>query len=141
MKDGDLRTLFRNKLRQFQWTSIETAGSASGVPDAEYCTPEGIQGWVEFKVTKIYYVHIKPLQVSWIDRRARYGGNVWIAVRRVPIAQIHTGVDELWLMHGRQAQALEKGGLQNTRAIRWFGGPSSWNYDQIADILSRKLDI
>ena len=73
-KDGDLRSLFRIKLKTYQWTSIETAGTVSGVPDSEFCTPEGIQGWLEFKRTNVFYVHINPFQVAWLMRRCRYGG-------------------------------------------------------------------
>jgi hypothetical protein len=135
MKDGNLRLLFRNQFKSWQWTSIETSGSASGVPDSEFCTPEGIQGWVEFKTTKIFHVQIKPFQVSWLDKRCRYGGNAWIAVRRLPTAQTHTGADELWLIFGNQAIALAKHGLKNVMGVKWGGGPSNWNWDEVASIL------
>ena len=139
MKDGDLRSIFRNKFRDFHWTSVETAGSATGVPDSEYCIPFGVQGWIEFKQTAIYHVQISPFQTAWLMKRCRYGGNAWIAVRRIPIAKKHEGVDELWLMFGNQAEALHYGGLEATRSMVWIGGPSNWNYDQIAQILNLKL--
>jgi hypothetical protein len=135
VSDGDLRPLFRNQLKTWHWVSIESAGTAGGIPDSEFCTPEGIQGWIEFKFTKIFYVHIKPLQVAWLDKRCRYGGKAWIAVRRTPTAKIHTGVDELWLMRGDQAIALAEGGLNNIVGMKWGGGPGGWNWAEIASML------
>src|SRR5215831_14787610 len=126
MKDGDLRYLFRIRFRSWQWTSVETAGTASGIPDSEFCSPEGIQGWIEFKQTHIYRVNIRPFQVTWLMRRCRYGGNAWIAVRRVPQSQKETGVDDLWLMRGDQALALHEGGLENVSAVCWHGGEGNW---------------
>lgn len=135
-KDGDLRYIFRNKFRTYQWTSVETAGTASGVPDNEFCTPQGIQGWIEFKQTKIFHVVIKPFQVAWLMQRCRYGGNAWIAVRRTPKAKKYEGDDELWLMRGDQADALFHNGLEGVSAYCWSGGPSNWNFLEIHDMLS-----
>ncbi|HEY1249069.1 MAG TPA: hypothetical protein VGE97_08790 [Nitrososphaera sp.] len=135
MKDGGLRQIFRHSIAEWQWTSVETAGTASGVPDSEFCATCGITGWIEFKQTNKFYVQIKPLQVKWIDRRARMGGRVWIAVRRIPKAAKWGDVDELWLMKGDQAQALFHGGLENISGHCWKGGPKTWNFDEIKDIL------
>jgi hypothetical protein len=135
MKDGGLRSIFRIKLAGYQWTSVETAGTISGVPDSEFCTPHGIQGWVEFKQTKVFYVEINPFQVAWLMRRCRMGGNAWIAVRRTPTAKKYDGADELWLMRGDQAQALFDSGLRNTSAWCWDGGESNWNFQEIHNIL------
>jgi hypothetical protein len=139
MKDGGLRPLFRQKFKAWQWSSIETAGTASGVPDSEFCTPTGIQGWIEFKQTTIFFVVIKPLQVAWLMRRCRYGGNAWIAVRRTPSAVKYNHLDELWLMSGDQAEALYYDGLNGTTAMCWGGGPSNWNWDEISKILTLEV--
>lgn len=136
MKDGGLRPLFRYNLRQWQWTSIETAGTSSGVPDSEFCSPTGNQGWIEFKRTTAFNIQFQEFQPAWLDRRCRYGGNAWIAVRRIPSAKKYNGADELWLIHGSHVFALDEGGLQNVHAISWNGGPSNWNWDQIAKILT-----
>jgi hypothetical protein len=141
MKDGGLRTLFREKFPQFQWSSIETAGTISGVPDSEFCSQGGIQGWIEFKKTTKYYVQINPFQVAWLMRRCRYTGNAWIAVRRTPTAKKHEGVDELWLMWGNQAEALFYNGLEATHSIIWSGGPGNWNWDEIEKILTFNLEF
>lgn len=139
--DGGLRPLFRNRFNTWQWSSIETAGSATGVPDSEFCTPAGCQGWIEFKQTHIYAVKIRSLQVAWLDQRCRYGGNAWIAVRRTPLAQKFIGNDELWLMRGDQASALYYEGLEGTSAMIWHGGPSNWNYEEIAKYLTLELRL
>ena len=131
MKDGNLRTIFRIRFKSWQWTSVETAGTASGVPDSEFCTPNGVQGWIEFKQTHIHQVNIRPFQAAWINRRCRYGGNAWIAVRRTPNSQREAGVDQLWLIHGDQIKALTEGGLECVYGIKWEGGPSNWNWDEI----------
>jgi hypothetical protein len=139
VKDGGLRSLFRNKLPHFQWTSVETAGTASGVPDSEFCTPSGVQGWIEFKRTTAFYVAFQTFQPAWIYQRSRYGGNVWIAVRRIPTAQKFAGVDELWLMKGDQVITLVNEGLQATYAMKWSNGPGEWNYSQLEEILNLRL--
>jgi hypothetical protein len=138
MKDGGLRPLFREKFFSFQWTSVETAGTASGVPDSEFCTPDGVQGWIEFKETHIFSVAIRPFQVAWLMRRCRYGGNAWIAVRRTPNSSRENGVDQLWLMGGDQAERLFEGGLENVYSLCWDGGPGKWNFQEIADTLNLK---
>jgi hypothetical protein len=140
-KDGDLRYLFRKKFDIWQWTSVETAGTATGVPDSEFCTPTGNQGWVEFKQTRIFSVIIKPFQVSWLMRRCRYGGNAWIAIRRMPTAAKFIGHDELWLMKGDQAEALYELGLHGTQSVVWNGGPRNWNYEEIAKYLTLELKL
>ena len=130
MKDGGLRQIFRHQFATFQWTSVETAGTGSGVPDSEFCTPDGITGWIEYKRTLIYAVSIRPFQVAWLERRWRYGGKAWIAVRRMP----KTGEDELWFMQGNQAQALFERGLNGVSAMCWNGGPSNWNWAEVHEI-------
>ncbi len=136
MSDGGLRSIFRTHLKQYQWTSIESAGTISGIPDSEFCTPNGIQGWIEYKKTDIFYVAIDPFQVAWNMQRCRYGGRSWIAVRRIPKAKKFKGVDELWLMFGDQAEALFNHGLKGVSAWCWSGGENNWNFDEIDLILS-----
>lgn len=137
MSDGGLRRLFRNKFNTWQWSSIETSFTASGIPDSEFCAPEGEQGWIEFKWTKIHYVQIKPMQVAWLMRRYRLNKRAFIAVRRTPSSKKERGVDELWLMDGGQAEALFYRGLNGVSALCWSGGPNSWNYIEIGEVLTK----
>jgi hypothetical protein len=137
-KDGDLRSIFRTKLRHWHWSTIETGVIAPGTPDSEFFTTEGVQGWIEFKWTNIFYVQIKPLQVAWLMRRSRMGGNAWIAVRRTPQSQKELGSDELWIIAGHQAENLFRGGLKNIHALYWEGGPANWNFEEIIRTLNLK---
>lgn len=139
--DGGLRPIFRSKISSWQWSSIETAGTASGVPDSEFCTPEGVQGWLEFKKTNIFHVKINSFQVAWLMRRCRIGGNAWIAVRRTPKSNIDFGVDQLWLMRGHQAERLFHGGLESVHALCWEGGPNNWDFGEIASTLNLKYSV
>jgi len=133
MKDGGLRQIFRSEFRPWQWSTIEVGATAGGIPDNEFCTPTGTQGWIEFKQTHIWYVQIKPLQVAWLMRRCRYGGRAWIGVRRWRNVDCE---DQLWLMKGDQAEALCREGLQGVHAYCWEGGPGNWNFKEIGDMLS-----
>jgi hypothetical protein len=137
-KDGGLRQIFRQHFHEWQWSTLEVGATQGGIPDNEFCTPTGCQGWIEFKQTHIFYVHIKPLQVAWLMRRCRYGGNAWIGVRRTPRSQREAGADELWMMRGDQAEALFRGGLEATQYKVWNGGPSKWNFNDIANYLCNR---
>jgi hypothetical protein len=139
MKDGGLRKEFRLGLPQYQWTSIETAGVSTGVPDSEFCSPWGKQGWIEFKRTHAYAVNITSFQVAWLMRRCRYGASAWIAVRRIPNAKKWEGIDELWFMNGDQADALFYNGLEGVHATCWGGGPGNWNFQEIHEIIHKGL--
>ncbi len=81
MTDGGLRRIFRDKFPEWQWTSIETGAVSPGTPDAEYCAPNGVSGWIEYKKADHWKVTFQPLQIPWIHKRARLGGKVFIAVR------------------------------------------------------------
>ena len=132
MRDGGLRTEFRNRFFGWQWTSIETF-TQPGVPDSEYCSPDGDQGWIEFKRTVGWAVTFEPFQPAWIDRRARYGGRVWIAVRRVPSAKRWAGMNQLWLIPGKMVLDLAHQGLKPFGEEHMMGalGPASWNWGLI----------
>ena len=127
--DGGLRPLFRKKLSiGWQWTTIETGATTGGVPDAEYCTRGGAQGWIEFKACSGWRPTIRPLQVSWIARRARLGGRVFIAVVRERT--------ELWLIGGQNVVALADQGLRASGGLTFHGGPQRWDWKEIAKVLT-----
>jgi hypothetical protein len=138
--DGGLRALYRKHLPGFQLTAIESATTSPGVPDTEYCSPYGTQGWIENKRSDAWAVTIRPLQVAWISRRARLGGRVFIAVRRLTKGGPKTqAADELWLIHGRAVEALCDGGLRAVRSdfvlCVQSGGPEAWDWGAIKDHL------
>lgn len=112
-----------------------------GVPDSNYCC-EGVEGWIEFKVTAGWTVAMRPEQVGWLMRRSRAGGRCWVAVRRrCPSGPRREPADELWLFPGVDALVLQSDGLAAfsralTPAQRWEGGPAKWDWGRIADLLT-----
>lgn len=139
--DGGLRPLFRTRILRAHWTTIETGAVSRGVPDAEFCFEGAVQGWVEYKASREgWAVVIRPEQVAWLSRRARYGGRCWLAVRRVGSTQRDGSYDELWLFPGgavAQVKALGLRGALDYRVGHWLGGPARWNWAQIEEMIKR----
>jgi hypothetical protein len=142
--DNGLRPLFRQHIPDFDWCTIETGMTTQGVPDSNYCgrplTPRGpgFEGFVEYKATDGYVVDLRPEQIGWICRRVRWGGRVWIAVRRQSTAGPRKGsaVDELWVFPGRLAKEARLGGLRDSAVAAsakvWHGGPARWDWRAVA---------
>ena len=129
MMDGNLRVLFSRKLPQAHWQSIETGTTGQGVPDANYCC-DRVEGWIEFKTVDHNKVTLRPAQIGWIERRMRQGGRCFIAVRRT---------HELFLFSGAHARTAN---LKLTPAlVHSCGGPSKWDWDEIAKILFKIKDL
>lgn len=130
-KDGGLRSIFRRKLRQVHWQSIETSHIAAGVPDLNGCY-RSVEFWIELKRTKAWTVDLRPMQISWISRRLRSGGKVFIAVRKG---------ETLWLIAGEHARAAVRDGLRDLPAGAmlgcWHGGPAKWDWPSILRLLAR----
>lgn len=128
-----MRAVFKEHLKSWQFTPIETGAIVSGVPDAEYCAPGGVSGWIEFKyistskgtaVNKA--VGLRPAQVSWIDRRARLGGRAFIAIQRK---------DELFLYSGVGVKELKRHGLASQLGLLYHGA-GKWDWEAIRDALT-----
>jgi hypothetical protein len=129
--DGGLRSVFKERLSGatgWQFTPIETGAIVSGVPDAEYCAPGGISGWIEFKYIlspKGMVVGLRPAQVSWIDRRSRVGGRAFIAIQRK---------DELYLYSGIGVKELKRHGLESQLGLLYHG-KGKWDWETIRTLL------
>lgn len=133
--DGNLRPIFRDKLRDgFHWQSIETGGTGRGIPDSNFCC-DGVEGWVEFKSTEAWSVDLSPEQCGWHLSRQRHGGRTFVAVRRRHEGgpRKGEGVDELWLYSGKWVRELLTNGLKCTvRPVGvWSGGPARWRWEEI----------
>jgi hypothetical protein len=124
--DGGLRQKFRSKIPEWQWTSVETGAVSPGLPDAEFCAPGGVSGWVEFKQTAGWKVTFQPLQIPWIHRRARLGGRVFVAIRRKK--------DELYIVPGSQILELEEHGVKGLTPVEGSGS-RNWNWEEVKQIL------
>lgn len=132
--DGGLRQLFRRHLPGCHWQSIESWSTGQGVPDANYCFPPGIEGWVEFKSAKANKVVISPGQVAWAEQRHRAGGRVTLAVR----LRARKGArDALYLYEGASFRGVYLKGLVTPPLARWEGGPGAWVWHHIRAVLTR----
>lgn len=131
--DGGLRALFRAHMPGAQWTTVETGAVSRGVPDAEFCWPGAVQGWVEFKACrKGWAVRMRPEQIAWLSRRARYGGRCWIAVRRTD----NGNRDDLYLYRGALASEVAAMGCKlQAYSLMSQDGPSSWDWSIIEETL------
>jgi hypothetical protein len=137
-RDGGLRVLFRARFPTWQWTAIESP-IAPGVPDSEYCTLDGVAGWIEFKAIDADAVRLRPLQVNWIERRAGRRGRVTIVIRRRPTSIAEKGRDELWCISGTYVRELADDGLMAVPAsLMGASGPASWNWVAVEAILIRE---
>lgn len=141
MIDGGLRQKLSAGLPKFQWQSIETA-TGNGVPDAEFCSPGGVSGWVECKKitsgSNFLDYPPSPEQIAWLERRSRLGGRCFVAVRRHHGGGPRLGrpVDLLYLFRGDQARLLLVGGITSARALGcWEGGPARWNWLEVGKAL------
>jgi hypothetical protein len=129
MSDGQLRQLFQKHLPSFHWQSIETWSTGRGVPDANYCYA-GSEGWIEMKRAVGWRCKIEPEQIAWLERRARAGGRVFIAVRRIKPPQT------FWLFHGNQARLLLGRLSELTPLVLATGNPGSWPWKTIGVVLT-----
>jgi hypothetical protein len=148
-RDGDLRSLFRRHLPQFDWQPIETGAISPGVPDSNACGRDGsgtgVDFWCEFKRTSGWSVGLDPFQVAWIHRRYRAGGRVWVAVRRWHDGGPRLGdpVDELWLIYGGHVLELAQVGLRLDQALVsgvWRGGAGRWDWGCVGRLLIGDCD-
>jgi Holliday junction resolvase len=133
--DGGLGQLFQKHLPGADWQRIETGGTGLGIPDLNGCHA-GVEVWVENKWTNGWKVKVRPEQVGWLERRARHGGRVFVAVRQTgPM-----GRDDLWLLHSDAARLLIDGVRLDLLPAdlllgRWSGGPAAWEWKPIHRIL------
>lgn len=136
MIDGGLRKLFRQNLPTFHWVSVETGLTEQGVPDSNYCV-DGIEGWVEFKLSTTNKVHLRSEQIGWLERRSRAGGHTFIAIRFRHGGGPRKGVaiDQLSIYAGAVARSVALRGLAVPPLVRFEGGPSRWNWATVEKTL------
>jgi len=137
--DGGLRQEFRKRLPDFHWTSIESGLTAAGIPDSNYCK-DGVEGWVEFKLTSSFRVRIDPFQVAWHERRFRARGLTFLAVRYQHGGGPRKGapIDSLYVYRGDRIRAVFREGLSVTPELVFPGGPSAWRWSEVGQLLLTK---
>lgn len=138
MADGDLGALIQRHLPGPHWQRIETGGTGRGIPDINGCL-DGVEVWVENKITDGWQVPLRPEQIGWIHRRARAGGRVFVLTRRTVVAGPRRGAaaDDLYLHAGRDVVDLAQRGLQQgpRPLLHSSGGPARWNWASVRDWL------
>ena len=140
-RDGGLRQLFSERFPYAHWQAVETWSTGQGVPDAEYCFPGGVTGWVEYKMATAMAVAITPQQVAWAERRTRAGGRVTLAVRKKALPGLkRQAVDALYMYAGQDARAVLEKGLRAHPLAKWEGGPAAWDWIGIMSVLTRPVD-
>lgn len=163
--DDGLRLLLRRHVPPpVQWTTIETGFTQRGVPDLHGCA-DGADLWIECKaVRRGWQVEVRAEQVGWHVARHRCGGRSVLAVRRRVARPV--AADELWLVAGWAAGALQEAGLSGAGAVtgavqpcpapaaaphgatgrtlpagallgRWPGGPRGWPWPAVRARLLR----
>lgn len=141
-RDGDLRRIFRERLPEAHWTSIETGGTGRGIPDSHFCFPDGSAGWIEYKLTGTSKVAIRPEQAAWAMRQTRMSGFVMFAVRwKCKAGPRRLPRDALYLVPGRNVTALMDAGLASSHAWSWEGGPARWDWDAVRKILKWRTAV
>lgn len=139
MIDGGLRKTFHARLKEgIHWQSVESV-TGLGIPDSNFCGG-GVEGWVEFKMTKGWAVTLRPEQVGWIMARTMRGGRVFVATRRMHNGGPRLGapVDELWIHRGRDVLELNENGLRGAEPVYMAtGGQSLWHWPTIREILMK----
>jgi len=136
--DGNLRTLFKRHLPHVFWQSLETGGTARGVPDT-YFMYKGISGFIEMKKIDKNFINIDAFQIGWHEKFSRAGGKSYVAVRfkRERTAR-KRAADTLLIFHGADIRKLQKLGAANFahRALLvTSGGPGRWKWNKVAERL------
>ena len=138
MADGRLRQILREFLPEMDWTSVETGGTAGGVPDCNFCFA-GSEGWIECKlVTRGWKVSVRPSQVGWISRRCRHGGRVFLLTRRTVGDR-----DDLHVLDGRLILDFSNANFSLQKFIMptYRGGPREWPWQHLRKMLTAPLHL
>ena len=118
-KEKNLWALVRDNLLGFHLQRIETGLTGSGVPDVNGCK-KGQEFWIELKeIHSGNSLTLRPMQVSWLAKRAMHGGQVFVLARKN---------DEIKLFHvdGLEgAQQLVKDGFKS-KALLTLTIPYEW---------------
>lgn len=99
---------------QVHWMRLENA-VGTGMPDVNGCL-NGVEAWIENKVTDGYAISFRPTQPAWIFQRVMHGGRVFILVRKK---------DTFYLYHGSQIRELVEQGLRLQPVLR-MDKPFNW---------------
>ena len=118
-KQKNLWLLMRSNLPEIHLQRIETGMTGAGVPDVNGCA-KGKEFWVELKeVHSGNKLTLRPMQISWLAKRASHGGQVFVMARKNDIIKLYH-VDSL-----TRVQELMKGGFKS-KALLTLEIPYDW---------------
>ena len=118
-KEKNLWLLMRSNLPEIHLQRIETGMTGAGVPDVNGCA-NGKEFWVELKeVHSGNKLTLRPMQISWLAKRASHGGQVFVMARKNDIIKLYH-VDSL-----TRVQELMKGGFKS-KALLTLEIPYDW---------------
>lgn len=111
--------IFRKRIKDFSspcgfgchWQSVESSATGQGIPDLNGCHA-GVDVWLEIKYTehlKTKNIGLKPQQIAWIYKRAKAGGNIWIALY---MQTAKRSVGFLYLWQGKEVQKVAEHGTE-----------------------------
>ena len=81
-KEKNLWLLLRENIKEIHWQRIETGMTGAGVPDVNGCA-KSKEFWVELKeIHSGNSLTLRPMQVSWLAKRAMQGGQVFVLARK-----------------------------------------------------------
>lgn len=119
-KEKNLWLLIRENLKQIHLQRIETGMTGAGVPDVNGCA-KGKEFWVELKeIHSGNKLTLRPMQISWLAKRASHGGQVFIMARKTNEIKLYH-VDSL-----TGIKDLVKGGY-NSDALLTLTIPYDWD--------------
>lgn len=119
-KEKNLWALVRDNLLDFHLQRIETGLTGSGVPDVNGCK-KGQEFWIELKeIHSGNSLTLRPMQVSWLVKRAQHGGQVFVLARKNNQMKLFH-VDGL-----ERAQEIVKGGFKSD-ALLTLDIPYDWD--------------
>ena len=119
-KEKNLWLLIRENLKGVHLQRIETGMTGAGVPDVNGCG-WGKEFWIELKeIHSGNSLTLRPMQVSWLVKRAQHGGQVFVLVRKNNQMKLFH-VDGL-----ERAQEIVKGGFKSD-ALLTLDIPYDWD--------------
>ena len=118
-KEKNLWLLMRKNLPKIHLQRIETGMTGAGVPDVNGCA-KGKEFWAELKeIHSGNQLTLRPMQISWIAKRAMHGGQVFVLARKN---------SEIKLFHVDGLEGIKelvKGGFKST-ALLTLTIPYDW---------------
>ena len=119
-KEKNLWLLLRTNLTQIHLQRVETGMTGAGVPDVNGCG-KGKEFWIELKeIHSGNKLTLRPMQVSWLAKRAMHGGQVFVIARKNDEIKLYH-IDSL-----RGIQDLVKTGY-SSNALITLNIPYNWD--------------